>query len=143
MRHTPAAIPADVGVRLQVKSEPGEPDSLEAELVVGSVPLPAFDHGPLDLVELQRSIERDGTYFIWTCSCGEPGCGGRFDGVEVRHEGELVRWHDRDMHRKFIFRVDDLRRTFEEAIAEARLLLSEQKSLAWAPGGNHQLTHVA
>src|SRR5687768_13339844 len=98
MRHAPDAVPAEVGVRLVVKSEPGEPESLEAELIVDGVPLPTFDYGPLDLVELQRSIDRDGTCFIWTCWCGVPDCGGNIEGVEVRHEGDVVRWHDRDMH---------------------------------------------
>lgn len=136
-------IPADVGVRLHVKSEPGQPDSLEAELVVGDAALRAFDYGPLDLVELQRSIERDGTYFIWTCWCGVPGCGGNTEGVEVRRDGDIVHWQDRDMRREYVFRLHDLRQGLEAAIAEARRLLSERESLAWAPEGNRRLTHVA
>lgn len=47
---------------------------------------------PLDFSSFVDSTKRDGEYFLVTCTCGEPGCAGIFDGVLVTHEGELVRW---------------------------------------------------
>ncbi len=115
-------------------------DYLEAEMIVDGVPLIAFEYGPLDLVELERGLRQDGTFFIWTCWCGVPGCGGNEEGVDVHYDGDLVYWDDRDMKRAYVFRLDDLRRTFASSIDEARQLLSARPSLKWAPDGNRRLT---
>ena len=46
----------------------------------------------LDLYELVRSTKGEGEFFLITCTCGEAGCAGIFDGVLVTHEGESIRW---------------------------------------------------
>jgi hypothetical protein len=41
---------------------------------------------------LVSSLERGGTYQIFTCGCGAAGCAGIFDGVEVSHSKREVLW---------------------------------------------------
>lgn len=38
------------------------------------------------------SISKDGEYYIFTCSCGTPGCAGIFNGVIVIHEENHIIW---------------------------------------------------
>ena len=46
----------------------------------------------LDFSSFVDSTKSEGEFFLVTCSCGEPGCAGIFDGVLITHEGELIRW---------------------------------------------------
>lgn len=45
-----------------------------------------------DLMELQRSVDQSGEYFIITCSCGWPECAGIKRGIQVSHQGECITW---------------------------------------------------
>ncbi len=40
-------------------------------------------------------------FFIFTCTCGDPGCAGWFDGVRVEKRGEEVMWTFPDLEQKF------------------------------------------
>ena len=62
-----------------------------------------------DIVEFILSTRKDGSYFIWTCSCGVPGCAGYFNGIEVRTEGDLTYWMDRDLDKSYSFNSNSLR----------------------------------
>jgi hypothetical protein len=42
--------------------------------------------------ELLKSTARSDEYFIFTCSCGEPGCAGIFHGIIVVNEGNRTLW---------------------------------------------------
>ena len=46
----------------------------------------------LDIVELYYSAREAGSYFIWTCGCGSPECGGIHWGVRVAHDSAAVTW---------------------------------------------------
>lgn len=61
-----------------------------------------------DIVEFILSTRTDGNYFIWTCSCGVPGCAGYFNGIEVRTEGNLTYWMDRDLDKTYSFGSENL-----------------------------------
>ncbi len=101
----------------------------------------------IDMLMLERSLVGDGGYFVWTCECGNPGCGGFRDGVDVlhiKHEryGELVWWfedemwrHDKKM-RRLCLRVDDLRREIEKVKEAGRVLLGEKGELVVCPMQN-------
>lgn len=117
----------------------GESETLSHELVVEGTNLSAHEFGPLDLAELGRSIEVDGVYFIWTCTCGEPGCGGNFSGVRVDRKEDLINWYDRDIRRRFTFRLEDLRRALCEAIARGRDLRGGKPDLTVVPEQNREL----
>lgn len=50
-----------------------------------------FDHNytSLDINELLKSIKSlDGNYGFFTCTCGEAGCAGFYDGVMIKHNTE-------------------------------------------------------
>jgi hypothetical protein len=117
----------------------GESETLSHELVVEGKNLSAYEFGPLDLAEFGRSIEADGVYFIWTCTCGDPGCGGNFSGVRVDRKEDLINWYDRDIRRRFTFRLEDLRRAFGEAIARGRDLRDAKPDLTVVPDQNREL----
>ncbi len=114
----------------------GEPDSLVTVLEFNgeSVYLNHTDH--VDLIQLRASLKENGKFFIWTCSCGAPGCAGRFEGVQVSHSDGITTWHDLDTKRKYVIRSDDLRQAFDQAILDGRLLLSKSIGLVVAPEQN-------
>lgn len=41
-----------------------------------------------------ESLEKDGEYFIFTCNCGMPDCGGWEKGIEVSTKENIVQWID-------------------------------------------------
>lgn len=44
----------------------------------------------VDILWLAEALTRDGEHFVFTCSCGEAGCAGVFEGVRSRISGDLV-----------------------------------------------------
>ena len=46
----------------------------------------------LDVSELAKSCQSSGEFFILTCSCGESGCAGIFDGIQIEHLTDAVVW---------------------------------------------------
>ena len=46
----------------------------------------------LDLASLVKSCQWSGELYIFTCGCGEPGCAGIFQGIEVRHSHTEITW---------------------------------------------------
>lgn len=65
---------------------------LVVEAKVDSQPLANFDECAIDLHQFQRSLERDGEYFIVTCWCGDPSCANIQKGISVHHDPETVSW---------------------------------------------------
>lgn len=57
----------------------------------------------LDISELKAALRIDGTYMIYTCSCGEPACAGLRDGIRVSTEDKLLHWEDLDAREVFVF----------------------------------------
>lgn len=62
-----------------------------------------------DIYEFIMSTRKDGKYFIWTCSCGVPGCAGYFTGIDVRIEGDITYWIDHDLDKSYSFSTNNLR----------------------------------
>ncbi|MEM1181706.1 MAG: hypothetical protein AAGM22_25405 [Acidobacteriota bacterium] len=134
--NAPPDHPQSVGLDIFIEQEEGEPDLLMFQLVIDGETLTAFDHGPIDLPELERSLTTDGTFSIWTCTCGDAGCAGRPKGVRVKHSDGIVRWYDRDTLHHYGFAVADLTAALHAASAAARQVLSQQRSLGIAPDQN-------
>ncbi|WP_046756408.1 hypothetical protein [Kordia jejudonensis] len=65
---------------------------------------------------LLESIEKAGTYFLFSCLCGSPQCSGWEQGVEVIHEEDIIVWNLLD-HDK-IYRFD--RKSIEGDLKEAK-----------------------
>lgn len=49
----------------------------------------------VDVCELVRSIFRPDEFFFFTCTCGEPGCAGIWEGFNVRHVPGKILWRFR------------------------------------------------
>ena len=132
----PPTEPQSIALEPHIEREEGEHDFLVPQIVIDQKVFTAFDHGPVDLSELDRSLAADGTYFIWTCECGAPGCAGRFGGVRVVHSNGVVRWHDLDMGRHYCFRLADLTTAFDAVQVAARQAMLEHPSLEITPNQN-------
>lgn len=107
----------------------------------------------VDLRELVASMEKSGQYDILTCSCGEPGCAGIWEGVVVIHWPEAIRWlipepivkplepDDEEEKRIFrfkerCFRKPDYCAAITSALAEAKsLILRDVDSAETVPHG--------
>lgn len=70
---------------------------VSCRLLVDGAPVPGAHPDDIGcLRELQRTI-RDGRFFVLNCNCGNFGCGGYYDGVEVSHSTEgTVGWTNLD-----------------------------------------------
>lgn len=80
-----------IQLRNLVDTEVGETDSLIAVLEFNNPNTNPDDPDYVDLNQLQSSLDRNGTFHIWTCSCGAPGCAGLFNGVHVTHSNNTQR----------------------------------------------------
>jgi hypothetical protein len=119
-----------------VSDDESEPSGLEPELVVDGRVLTAFEYGPVDLSQLDQSLRGDGTYFVWTCECGDPGCAGYFEGVEVRHRDGCVDW--KSCQTRYSFYADELRQAMADAVSECRRMLAENPKLELLPAQNRE-----
>lgn len=73
-----------------------------------------------DIVELINSTRSDGNYFMWTCSCGVPGCAGYYNGIKVVSDDKETTWFDQDLNKQYTFLTSDIRakadRIFDELL---------------------------
>ena len=129
-------VVTSVRLRHLVNSEVGEPDSLIAVLEFNEQNADPDDPEHVDLNQLQNSIEENGTYFIWTCSCGAPGCAGRFHGVQVAHSNDETTWNDLDSKRKYVFQTAALRDAFRRGMIEGRNHLNDRPKIEPTPEQN-------
>ena len=129
-------VVTSVRLRHLVDTEEGEPDSLIAVLEFNDEKADLDDPEHVDLSQLRSSLEEDGTFFIWTCSCGAPGCAGLFNGVRVKHTNDDTSWDDLDCKRKFVFTSQDLRDAFGRGIIEGQTLLNDRQGLEATPEQN-------
>ena len=93
------------------------------EAFVDDVPLADFARHAIDVpFGLLPSVERDGYWYIITCTCGDPGCGGVFYGVEVRHREGKVHWHvpEPGPMRDYVFDEVEYHQEIRAMIDEAR-----------------------
>jgi len=96
----------------------------------------------VDMREVVASIKGPGQYDIFTCSCGEPGCAGIWEGVIVIHWPNSIRWliplhydddetpkneEDEDvfMFKERLFRKTDYLQAVSSAIEAARGIASK------------------
>lgn len=99
---------------LSIKLEPNfEYTESQGELMVG-VCLKIDGKSPLksheddfNLYELFQSRQRDGEFFIFTCSCGIPECAG-YKEIEVRHRDGTTSWFDKTLSKQYVFEQVEL-----------------------------------
>jgi len=69
---------------------------------------------------LLESMEKEGTYFIFSCCCGMPDCSGWEKGIEVIHEENIIVWNLLDHDKTFRFDRKLMETDIEEAVQEAK-----------------------
>ncbi len=62
-------------------------------ILVDGVPIP--EKLPVDLWRLGRSLNESGPHALFCCGCGDAGCSGVMDGVEVSHRDADIKWRYR------------------------------------------------
>ncbi|HLP11648.1 MAG TPA: hypothetical protein VK177_06905 [Flavobacteriales bacterium] len=56
----------------------------------GSKPYSDGDYVDFDV--FVKSLDVEGEFFIFSCTCGIPECAGWIKGIDVRHEGNIISW---------------------------------------------------
>lgn len=69
---------------------------------------------------LLESMEKAGTYFIFSCCCGMPDCSGWMKGIEVTHEEDVIVWDLLDHDKTFRFDRKRMEANIEEVTQEAK-----------------------
>jgi len=105
-------------------------------LIDGICPLQCNDDD-FDIGELINSVKRDGTYFIWTCSCGTPGCAGYFKGITVEEYNCYTLWTDSDLNKKYKFKTEELKAEiqslYDEVLKWDKIAISRNEELNILP----------
>jgi hypothetical protein len=91
---------------------------LKCSLTIDGVsPLQNHDDD-FDLCALFKSLKTDGSYLIFTCSCGIAGCAGYHEGVHVSIDKETINWKDLDFDKSYEFATSDFKNKVEQIYSE-------------------------
>ena len=99
---------------------------------------PGFGGALVDITALIASSIDSDEYYLFTCSCGYPGCAGIDGGIEVVHEDELVVWRDHDSKpmRVAVFNRKEYRSEIFSKVRQALALHKEMGPKAIFGAGN-------
>jgi hypothetical protein len=78
-----------VDIKFETSVGAAHPELTLEILINEEIIAPGF---PIAILELHDSVHKSGIFFIWTCSCGVPACGGIHFGVSVAHTTDSVSW---------------------------------------------------
>lgn len=89
----------------------------------------------LNLVALVKSCQTEGEFYIFTCECGEPQCGGIYHGVNVVHLTEIVVWDllINGTEHQFKFDPTKYQNNIDKVICEMKILHKNESSLIQLP----------
>jgi len=99
-----AMVDAAILLRLTLTDAVGDPrDGFSARVYITVEPLRSAGTHPvatfpqkelcLDIVKLAASLAAPGPYYILTCGCGDHGCAGLHQPIDVQHVGTTIVWH--------------------------------------------------
>jgi len=77
--------------RLEIETQVIPEGGAWAEILIDGEPLAGPGRG-VDLYQLTLTLQQGGEYWIITCSCGDTGCAGITQGVDVFRDGQNVHW---------------------------------------------------
>ncbi|PHN04173.1 hypothetical protein [Flavilitoribacter nigricans] len=72
----------------------------------------------VDPAALLRSLAAEGRYFLFSCTCGAPECGGWEQGIAVSHRDQLTEWKDIDKETSWRFKQQDIAEGLREVQTE-------------------------
>jgi len=83
-------------IKFQIKFEPftDEPEMnmLAIEGVINGKLVCEWEDLSIDVINLLNSKDNSGNFYIWTCVCGSPWCGGIYEPIKVEHKDNSVIW---------------------------------------------------
>jgi hypothetical protein len=117
-------------IEFEVESQTNGDRYLIAELFVDGCPIVDFKRYSLDLRAFNESLKGNGEYFLIACECGDPGCAGITRGVEVKHDGRLLRVHlsEPQPEQNLVFDLESCRTVLSTAVSRAKRLIAESTS---------------
>jgi hypothetical protein len=100
-------------------------DYLVVEIKVDDQLLADFSYYASDLGSLMQSTERNGSFYILTCWCGDPNCAGLDKGISVRYKEGFVYWEigKPDPPRSFKFEYEAYSREIHGVIEQGNRLI--------------------
>jgi hypothetical protein len=104
-------------------------------------PLVDFEHDDLgiDLVELVKTIDNDGEYYVITCTCGDAGCAGITKGIHVINKHGTFQWlihnssKDVEVDRNFTFNAEEYIAAIEHGLIQFLKLKEENPNIGTSP----------
>jgi hypothetical protein len=136
-------------VQTRIERDPADPRPyFLSDLLVDGESIVNLKHDGLgiDLVALARSVKQGGEFFIITCSCGDAGCAGIDEGIEVIHDSDEVRWVVRGFSpdRAYVFEKAAYATSIKQGLDHFLQLLFENPSIEPVPRTNEYLaTYLA
>ena len=70
---------------------------------------PYSDSDVVEYDQFLESLENDGEYFIFSCACGIPECGGWSEKLKVTHKKDGVHWQDPNLEKHWVFDVEKIK----------------------------------
>ena len=87
-------------------------------MIDGQSPLRSHEDD-FNFYEIFQSRQKEGDFFIFTCSCGILECAG-YKGIEVTHSGSHTRWHDKTLNRDYVFEQAELDQNIGNAFQDLK-----------------------
>jgi len=123
-------------VQSRIDSVHNEKDAIVTELLVDDRLLADFKGSSLsvDLSALERSVYQSGEFFIITCVCGDPGCAGVKQGIQVSHTDKSIHWVVRGLGetQTFYFHPQEYQTAVEHGIKQLEQMM-KRHNLEVAP----------
>ena len=101
----------------------------DLEITINSIK-PYTENDIIDYDVLFKSLEANGEYFIFSCCCGVPDCGGWTNGIIVTHEENIVQWMEPNSNRTWNFDkscIEDNLKNIIEEVKIFKLYFSEKQ----------------
>ncbi|KFF06265.1 hypothetical protein [Flavobacterium reichenbachii] len=113
-----------INIELKVYAVLSEPDNIwmqgDIEIFInGEKP---YNEGDIiDSYILQESLIKNGSYFIFSCSCGIPQCSGWLKGINVTHTTNTITWEDLNHNKIWNFEKSKIEQDLKNINEEVKI----------------------
>lgn len=134
----------EISVTTKIIKNVGDPKPrprLCVAVEIGDLPLVNYEQDLLaiDLTELAKSLDGDGEYFVITCACGDAGCAGINEGIQVSHAHNTVRWrvhpwgNGQELEKVFTFQAEAYRAAVKHGLRQFLELYENNPDIETTP----------
>ena len=91
----------------------------------------------VDVEALQKSMEQEGEYYIFSCCCGIPQCSSWEKPIQVKYAGDIIIWTDPNIDKTWHLERGRMEEELEAAREEASIfrVYFEEKSIEYVGFG--------